>query len=141
MYETVKSLHSYAAWAVLAVLAVVVILAVMAAFGGRERSVRKPALYGLMTAHIQFLLGLILYFVSPYGFANLSGDTMKDAPSRLLAVEHPLTNIIAIILITVGYSMAKRKLSEADAARSIMWFYGAGLILLLSRIPWTHWLG
>lgn len=141
MYETIKSLHSYFAWAALIVLAVVFLLAVLATFGGREQSVKKPALFALMAIHIQFLLGLVLYFVSPFGFSNISGDTMKDAMSRLLAVEHPLTNIIAVILITIGYSRAKRKLSESESGKTIMWFYGIGLVLLLSRIPWASWLG
>lgn len=34
---------------------------------------------------------------------------MKNAETRLYLVEHPITNILAIVLITMGWSMHKRQ--------------------------------
>ena len=141
MYEAIKPLHSYFAWAVLFVVAVSVILAGAAFISGQDTSNRKVALYSMIAAHTQLILGLILFFVSPHGMGNLSAAAMKDPQARLLAVEHPLTNIIAIVLITLGYSRAKRSVSNNGANRSIFIFYGIGLLMLLSRIPWAAWLG
>jgi predicted acyltransferase len=66
---------------------------------------------------------------------------MKDSASRLAALEHPLTNLIAIILITVGYSRAKRLKNDRARFRSVFLLYGLGLVLILSRIPWRNWIG
>ncbi|MFZ1705559.1 MAG: cytochrome B [Saprospiraceae bacterium] len=137
MYSVFKSFHSYFAWAVL-VLIILSVLAALLSKGTFKNSYKKIAKYGLISVHIQLLVGLILYFLSPNGFQNLSGDTMKDSFARLLAVEHPFINIVAIILITIGHSQAKKL---EDGSKKILIFYGIGLILLLSRIPWSTWLG
>ena len=78
--------------------------------------------------------------MSPLGFSNLSGETMGDSLARLYAVEHPLINLIAVALITIGYSRAKKLTESKSRFRSMYLFYGIGFILILSRIPWTTWL-
>ncbi|MBK8670338.1 MAG: hypothetical protein IPN89_13165 [Saprospiraceae bacterium] len=87
-------------------------------------------------------MGIILYFTSPLGMSNLSGETMKDSLGRLLAVEHPLVNIIGIALITIGYLKSKKQsaASGSYAARPVLIYFGLGLLLILSRIPWHLWL-
>jgi hypothetical protein len=65
---------------------------------------------------------------------------MKDAQTRLYLVEHPITNIIAIVLITMGWSMQKRQTLSSKKFSRIGLFYTLGLLLLLSRIPWDSWL-
>lgn len=143
MYNIIKTSHSHFAWLVLITLVVVVGMAFIAFLTKKSwnASQFKLALVGLILSHIQLLMGLVLYFTSPYGMSNLSGDTMKDSFLRLLAVEHPFTNIIAIVLITIGYSKAKKTLGTVSTPKSIAIFYGIGLLLILSRIPWQTWLG
>ena len=68
------------------------------------------------------------------------GGVMKNAQMRLYLVEHPFTNILAIILITLGWSMHKRQSLETKKFSRIGVFYTLGLLLLLSRIPWDVWL-
>jgi len=100
------------------------------------------ALIAFILCHVQLLVGLILYFVSPLGYSLLSGGgAMADAAARLTALEHPLINIIAIVLITIGYSRAKKLESSKAKFRSIYMLYAVGLVLILSRIPWENWLG
>jgi hypothetical protein len=106
-------------------------------FGEKDR---KIGLLGLIPTHIQFLVGLILYFLSPVGFSNLGPGTMSDSMSRLYALEHPVINVIAVALITVGYSRAKKLTDSRNQFRSIYMFYGIAFILILSRIPWAAWL-
>ena len=60
---------------------------------------------------------------------------------RLLALEHPLINIIAVALITIGWSRHKKFMEGKKKFRSIGVFYGLGLLLILSRIPWGQWFG
>lgn len=143
MYSFLKSFHSYFAWAVLALILWVVILSVYHTWVKKEAfkvQHYKWVLLAMVSAHIQLLLGLILYFVSPLGFTNLSGQTMKDSFQRLLAVEHPLTNIIAIVLITLGFSLYKRSRETLSGTNKVAIYMGFGLLLLLSRIPWSTWL-
>ena len=145
MYSLLKNLHSYLAYLVLLVL----ILAILNAFIGKikgkdfESKDLRLSLYGLILSHIQLLIGLILYFVSPWfnQWSNLGvGGVMKAAQARLYLVEHPLTNIIAIIFITIGWSLHKRQSDPGKKFLRITLFYGFGLLLLLSRIPWEFWL-
>jgi hypothetical protein len=65
---------------------------------------------------------------------------MKDPQLRLYLVEHLVTNIIAITLITMGWSMHKRQTDSSKKFLRIGLFYTLGLLLLLSRIPWDSWL-
>ena len=141
MYSVLKSSHSFFAWLVLIGLFIAVIFAAVSFMNKKASAQLKTyALVGLIMAHIQLLIGLILYFVSPWGLENMSGGTMKDSAARLLAVEHPLINIIAVVLITIGYSKSKKQLGSTAASKTIMIFYGLGLILILSRIPWHLWI-
>jgi hypothetical protein len=98
---------------------------------------KKIALFALIGTHTQLLIGFILYFVSPLGLAVFG--QMKDATLRLTAVEHPLVNIIAIVFITIGWSKHKKATLNETKFKSITIFYGIGLLLILSRIPWSLW--
>ena len=64
-----------------------------------------------------------------------------DKTLRLTSLEHPLINIIAIVLITISYWSKHKKAVESSAKfKAIaLFFYGLGLILILSRIPWSLW--
>jgi hypothetical protein len=71
-------------------------------FTGKDRKLRS---FGLIATHIQLLIGLILYFVFLLGFASLG--QMSNKALRLTSLEHPLINIIAIALITIGWTKQK----------------------------------
>ena len=67
------------------------------------------------------------------------GEIMKMKEARLLMVEHPLMMIIAIVLITIGWSKHKKQTTDKGKFKTIAIFYGIALLLVLSRIPWTQW--
>ncbi|MBA0883314.1 hypothetical protein [Flavobacterium undicola] len=139
MYEFIQKFHS--GWAYLALLLLVV--AVVNAFVGLASKQeftakdRKIAIFGLIGTHTQLLIGLILYFVSPLGFTSLG--QMSDKMLRLTSLEHPLINIIAITLITIGWSKHKKLTTSESKFKTFSIFYGLGLLLILSRIPWSLW--
>ncbi|GGG38552.1 hypothetical protein [Bizionia arctica] len=145
MYNMVKMLHSYWAYLVLLVLVIAVVNAIIKKVGNKEYEAKdfRIALFTLIVSHIQLLLGLILYFVSPR-FSLFSesgmGEIMKSSVDRLYLVEHPLVNIIAIALITIGYSKHKKQLLSSGKFKTISIFYTIALVLFLSRIPWSTWL-
>lgn len=140
MYTGLLHLHSALRYLVLILLIISIIKAFSGWFGKRTftASDRKLSLFTMIGIHTQLLVGLILYFISPTVKAALAdmGQAMQDAVLRFWAVEHISTNIIAIILITVGYSTAKR--AEADRTKfiRIALFYLIGFILIMAVIPW-----
>lgn len=144
MYAIVKNLHSYWAYLVLIVLIVAVINAIIKSLGAKAYTAKdfRLGLFTLIVSHIQLLIGLILYFVSPRFalWGELGGGVMKDALARLFLVEHPLINVIGVALITIGYSKHKKKLTSASKLKTIAIFYSIALVLFLSRIPWSIWL-
>ena len=145
MYSLLKNIHSYWAYLFLLVLILGILNAIVGKIKGKyfESKDLRLSLFGLIFSHIQLLIGLILYFVSPWfdQWSNLGiGDVMKDAQARLYLVEHPFTNILAIVLITMGWSLHKRQSDPGKKFLRIALFYGFGLLLLLSRIPWDTWL-
>ena len=139
MYTFIQKFHS--GWAYLALL--LLVIAVVNSFMGMSSKKeftakdRKIALFGLIATHIQLVVGMILYFVSPLGKASLGN--MKNAAVRLTSLEHPLINIIAIILITIGWSKHKKATTSSAQFKSIAIFFGLGLLLILIRIPWSLW--
>ena len=139
MYEIIQKAHSGWAYLVIAFLLIAVINAFIGLSSKKEFTAtdRKLALFALIFTHIQLLIGLILYFVSPLGKAVLG--QMKDPTLRLTSLEHPLINIIAIILITIGWSKHKKLTDSSSKFKTFTIFYTIGLVLILSRIPWKMW--
>lgn len=144
MYKTVLFLHSWWAYLVVVVLLIASINALVGFFAKKEYNPFdfRISLFTLIVTHIQILLGLVLYFVAPYfqAFSEVGmGGVMKDATLRLYLVEHPLIMLISVILITIGYSKHKNKLTSRPKFKILAIFYTLALILMLSRIPWSSW--
>lgn len=95
---------------------------------------RKLNLFTMISAHVQLLLGLILYFTSPK--VNFAAEAMKETVSRFYLVEHSFTMILAIILITIGYSKSKRMADENKKFKTVFTFFVIALLLILAGIPW-----
>lgn len=140
----ITMLHS--GWAYITVL--ILIIAVGNAIIGvtsnkefQEKDLRIP-LFALIIAHIQLLIGLVAYFMSAqFTFLkeNGMGAAMKDPEIRLVVIEHPLMMILAVILITVGFSKHKNKSTDKAKFKTIALYYGVALVFVLSRIPWGQW--
>jgi hypothetical protein len=137
--ELIKNLHSWWAYITFAMLVVAIVNAFLG-YNSKKYFTDKDyriSLFALIFTHIQLVLGFILYFVSPFGFDSLGN--MKDSAIRMLSMEHPLINILGIVMITIGWSKSKKAEGTAKFRR-ILFFYTVGLLLILSRIPWSTWL-
>jgi hypothetical protein len=141
MYTGLQHLHSFLAYILLAAIIIPLVYVTIRFVkqGAFDEKVRKMALAGFIVSHLQLLIGIVLYVISPVGLSNLSAEAMQGALSRLYAVEHPLTMIIAIVLISIGYIKAKKPGDDARRFKTIIIFYGLGLTLVLIRIPWQVW--
>jgi hypothetical protein len=139
MYEFIQKFHSGFAYLALLVLVVAVVNSFIGMFSKKEFTAkdRKIALFGLAGIHTQLLIGIIIYFVSPLGFASLG--QMSDKALRLTSLEHPLINLIGITLITIGWMKHKKLTTSESKFKTFSIYYGLGLVLILSRIPWSMW--
>lgn len=140
MYNFIQKFHS--GWAYLALL-LLFIAAANSLYGHLSKKEftpkdRKIALFALIAIHIQFLVGLILYFVSPNGLGSLG--EMKNSALRLTSLEHPLLNLIAIALITIGWSKHKKAQTSELKFKPLGFLYSIGLVLILIKLPWSSWL-
>ncbi|MEQ8925361.1 MAG: cytochrome B [Fulvivirga sp.] len=136
MYEILTSAHSGLRWLVLATLVIAIINSFGKTRGGITFSAKdkKKALFALIFTHIQFVLGLILYFISPK--VVFDAASMKSDVLRFFLVEHVVMMVLAVALITIGYSKAKRTAMDGKKFKSIMVFYLLGLLIIIAAIPW-----
>lgn len=143
MNQVLLNVHSYLAYAALILLVLASINAILGLTSKKffkDKDLRL-SLFALIICHIQLLVGLIVYFVSEKGFAAFAIEgAMKNAALRLTMLEHPLVNIIALALITIGWSKHKKEESNNGKFKKIAVFYTLGLLLILSRLPWSSWL-
>lgn len=136
MYNGLVHAHSGLRWIVLVML----ILAIFNAFKKKSSGVewtdkdKKITLFAMIFTHIQLLIGLVLYFQSP--LVQFSEGFMKNPVYRFYSVEHITTMLIAIVLITMGYSKSKRAQESVKKFKMVSTFYLVGLILMLAGIPW-----
>jgi hypothetical protein len=135
-YIFLKHSHSGLRWLFLAVLIASVFLSFYYLIRKQGLPVTGKRISDITVkiAHIQFLLGIILYFVSPK--VVFSMESMKSPILRFYLVEHFAAMVIAIIFITIGFQRMKKVWPSPLSSKRIFWFYLVGLILVLALIPW-----
>lgn len=135
MYSIVKHIHSGVRWLVL----LAIIWAITDAYTKWKKQTpftkesRLPAFIAFNFCHIQLLVGLFIYFLTPRIIQG--GSMMKDKIMRFFAVEHPTLMILGIAVVTIGYIRAKKNTSGIPF-RIIFWYYLIALALILFGIPW-----
>ncbi|MFN4910882.1 MAG: hypothetical protein ACK444_11180 [Flavobacteriales bacterium] len=132
MYEALKHTHSGLRWIAFALL----LLAIYNAFTAKNFTKRERLinLFSMVSLHTQLLLGLILLYFSPK--VSFNGKWMASPLFRFYGMEHLLGMLIAIALITIGYSKSKKGTTPTEVYKPIKLFYVIGLILILLSIPW-----
>lgn len=135
MYTGLLAAHSGLRWIVLLLLLITIFNAFSKKSKGNfSEGDRKLALFTMISVHIQFTIGLILYFVSP--MVVFSGAAMSNSIQRFYLVEHSVLMIISVALITIGHSKSKKATSGTQKFKHISLFYLIALILILAAIPW-----
>ena len=137
-YSFIKYLHSGFRYIVLILILVAIVQAFLGWLGKKDYTEgnRKINLFALISAHTQFLIGLVLYFVSP--FVQFGSDTMKDAVTRYWTVEHITGMLIAIALITIGYSKSKKAALPLAKHKTVAIFYTIAVVVIVSVILQSH---
>jgi hypothetical protein len=141
LYPNILFLHSLTRWVVVlgALWLIVSALSSLGRTSSVETSpVRVPWRGYMGGLHLQFLLGVMLLFVSPLALAAWAdmGAAMKARPLRFFAVEHTTLMIVAIIVAQMGAGRARKARDAARAARTTLVFGGLSLLVILVAIPW-----
>ncbi|MFB9841993.1 cytochrome B [Mucilaginibacter ginsenosidivorans] len=133
-YSFFRELHSGFRYIVLILLLLAIIRAWADWLGKKPYSEgnRKLNLFTMISVHTQLLIGLVLYFLSP--FVRFGSDTMKDHDTRYWTVEHLTAMIIAIVLITIGHSKSKKATSPEAKHKAIAIFYTVALVIVVATI-------
>ena len=131
MYEILKSAHSGWRYLVFVLLIVAVVQALAGWFGKKTYTEgnRKLNVFTLISAHIQLILGAILYFLSP-----LTKGAMGEPLFRYWKVEHISMMIIAIVLITIGNAKSKKVADTVAKHKTIAIFFGVALVIIIAAI-------
>lgn len=137
-YGIVKYLHSGLRFVVILLLLLAILQSLAGWFGRRRYTEgnRKLNLFAMISAHTQLLIGLILYFLSP--FVQFNSGTMKDATTRYWSVEHIAMMIIAVVLITIGHSRSKKLNAPEAKHRAIAIFYILAVLVVVVAIVQSH---
>ncbi len=133
-------LHNFTRWLVL-VFGVWALYRGATGLGGRRAFTatdRKASLWLLIATHLQLVLGLVLYFTRGWASQLVNGGSaiMKNKALRFWTIEHGPVMILAIALITIGYSAAKRGATDKVKFNRWFWFTLAGFVIVLATIPW-----
>ena len=126
----IKHLHHFLPFILYIVLLVVVVKAYLVKFSNPKED--KLLTLTLILAHTQLLLGVYLMI----DFISKAGVHMGESANRFITVEHPLTMLIGVILITVGKVKAKKSDNVTKANKIILGYFLIALIMFVLRTPW-----
>jgi hypothetical protein len=140
MYLSLLPIHSLLRWLVLISL----LFAIYRAYTGWrnnktftkfDNSIRHIT---ATIVHIQLIVGLWLYFISPIVnyFLNNINEAIHLREVRFFGMEHITVMFVAITVITIGSAKAKRKTNNQEKFKTMFIWYSIGLLLILSSIPW-----
>jgi hypothetical protein len=136
IYSALIHIHSGLRWLVLLFILSVIISSVYqllkSSYSGKCGNAMNR--FALLFTHLQFLVGLILYFTSEK--VRFEAASMKESLFRFYLVEHIALMVIAIILITIGYFKAKNTSDERKKHKALVIYFSIALILILAAIPW-----
>lgn len=135
MYTPLLKSHSGLRWILLILFVTALVMLFRAAYQGRfSKKLALTAKMTLIFTHIQFLLGLALYFISPK--VIFAASSMKVSVSRFYLVEHISLMLIAVILLTIGFSKSKNLLHTQAGAKKMFMYCIISFILIMTSIPW-----
>jgi hypothetical protein len=141
MYPILLALHNLFRWFVLASL----LISIYRAYTGTSRNrIFSPAdnawrHWTATLSHVQLLIGMILYNQSPVvKYAWLpSADFTDNMEAFFFAFAHSSCMLIAIVLLTIGSALAKRKATDQEKFKTMLIWFSLALLIIMLAIPWS----
>lgn len=130
MYNGLLFTHSYLRYFILIFLIVVIAVSLIGMVKRKPYtdSDNKLGLFLFISTHLQLLIGLILFFVSPV--VQFSGEAMKNAATRYWLVEHNTAMLIAIVFITLARTTSK-KMADGQAKHKRMFIFNLIALVII----------
>jgi hypothetical protein len=96
----------------------------------------RLSLYALIFNHIQLIIGLILYFISPKfsWWSNGFKSVIHNIEHRLYLIEQPIANLLGVLILTLGWSLHKKSSESSKKFLRVGVFYLLGFISISSKI-------
>ncbi len=140
MYPTLLIIHSFVRWLVVLSL----VLAIFRGYQGWFRSepfTPKDHFLRHVTAtfaHIQLMIGFLLYFQSPIVSYFRSAEAGTEVPLDIsfFGWIHLTLMTLAIVIVTIGSSMAKRQSNDLSRFKTMAIWFSIGLLIIFIAIPW-----
>ena len=92
------------------------------------------ALVGL--THLQLLLGLVLYFISPYALAGNPTTRTSDAWQRYFTMEHITAMLIFVVMIQLGRNFYKKATDDTTKYKKLATYTGIAVIVLIGGLAY-----
>jgi hypothetical protein len=94
----------------------------------------KLGLFAMIAFHIQFLGGLVLYFISPK--VQFVEGMMGNKVLRFFTMEHSVMMIIAMALITIGHVKSKKAEDSLKKYKAQAIYFTIAFVVVIASIPW-----
>jgi hypothetical protein len=138
MYNGLLITHSYLRYFILALLVIVILISVVGLLHKNPYTRRhdKVNLFLFICAHTQMLLGIILYVVSVTGGhrVQFNSETMKNPALRYFAVEHALSMLVVIALITIARISTKKIPVDRDKHKRMVILNSLALLIIVAVV-------
>lgn len=139
MYNFLLGLHNLLRWIILLLLVANLLRHFIAMNKPFAETDKKLGLVLMIFAHIQLLIGLYEWLAGSWGlqnFINNGSAVMKNSASRFFAVEHTISMIVAIALITIARGIHRKDIPDGKKHRRCILLYMLALLIILAMIPW-----
>jgi hypothetical protein len=135
-YIFIRHLHSIVRWLLLTGIlgSLVLSFAALSDKNGLSYPGRLFARITVYFAHLQLLVGVALFIVSPR--VIFSGESMQSPILRFFLAEHTMGMLLAIILITIGHVQMKKAAFVRPSIKRLIWYYAFATAIILFMIPW-----
>lgn len=141
MYNILLKSHSGFRWLVIATLLITIIKSLASMKKGYGKSDNILRIVTLVFNHVQLLVGIALYILSPYVLAFYRTFNIGWNLLTFFALFHAIFMIASLVLVTMGSIKAKKLETPEAKHKAILWSYIPALILILASIPWFRGMG
>ena len=140
MYQSLTFFHSMIRWLVLVSL----LYSIYRAYKGYISPLKFTKIdntvrhWTATISHIQLVIGIVLYTQSPmikYFWHNFH-EAVQNSDALFFGLLHIVFMLLAIILITIGSALAKRKQTDKEKFKTMLVWFSTALLIILIAIPW-----
>jgi len=140
MYYTLLTLHSLNRWLVITSLVLAIYyswigLRTNRIFTDSANTVRHLT---ATISHVQLMLGLYLYMISPIVKFSVANAAITNVVSDHLffRIIHIALMVISVVVLTIGSARAKRESTDRLKYKTMLIWFSVALLIILIAIPW-----